>query len=234
MMSNLEKAIKAPLATQIQIVDVLSQPLPDSALSNLEAIAVRSRGLIPLHGQAFAQWLHETFPQSCPRPHANGVSHVQIESEERATETGDQVLEADGSTVSAEMMPAEDTSMIPSVAEHGHFAAEESTQLVVYACLAACCVAGAMWASQGVLVEANGFICTKAKSEKFRMPVLRVSMLSICLIATVYAADKMAVEAAKASTAEIVITAAMLFGFAAAGWTLMKNFQTKQSQLLPR
>merc|ERR1719198_1538445 len=116
----------------------------------------------------------------------------------------------------------------------GPITTKESTQLVVYACLAACCVVGAIWASQGVLVEANGFIYTKAKSEKLRMPVLRVSMLSVCLIAAVYAVDKMVVEAAKASTAEIVITAAMLTGFAAAGWNLRKNFQTKQSQLLPR
>lgn len=155
-----------------------------------------------------------------------------IDSEDRAAETGDQVLEADVSTVSAEL-PTEDVSVIPSVVE-GPIVVEESTQLVVYACLAACCVVGAIWASQGVFFEANGFIYTKAKSEKLRMPVLRVSMLSICLIATVYAVDKMAVEAVKASAAEIAITGAVLSGFAAAGWTLLKNFQNKQSQLLPR
>jgi hypothetical protein len=229
MMTNLEKEIKAPVASPVQIVEALTLPLPDGALSSLEAVAAGNRGLIPLHGHAFAQWLHEIFPQSCPRPHANGVSHVQIESEERAAETGDQVLEADVSAAAVEM-PVEEIS----VAKQSDLVTEESTQLVVYACLAACCVAGAVWASQGVLVEANGLIYTKAKSEKLRMPVLRVSMLSICLIATVYTADKMAVEAAKASTAEIVITVAMLIGFAAAGWTLRKNFQTKPSQLLPR
>jgi hypothetical protein len=226
MMTNLEKAIKAPLATSVQIVEALSQPLLDTALSNLEALGVQHRGLIPLHGHAFAQWLHESFPQSCPRPHANGLSHVQIDSEEGTTATGDEVFEVDVSTVSVEM---------PSVAQQGlAVSSEDSSQLVAYTSLAALGVAGAIWASQGVLVEANSFICTKAKSEKFRMPVLRMLMLSMCLIATVYAADKMAVEAAKASMAEIVIAASMLIGFTAAGWVVMKNFQTKQSQLLPR
>merc|ERR1719181_304640 len=149
-MTSLEKAIQAPVATPTQVTDTLTKTLPDGALSNLEAIASRNKGLIPLHGHAFAQWLHETFPQSCPRPHANGVSHVQIDSEDRAAETGDQVLEADVSTVSPEM-PAEDVSTIPSAAQ-GPIVVEESTQLVVYACLAACCVVGAIWASQGPIV----------------------------------------------------------------------------------
>jgi len=233
MMANLEKAIKAPVAFPVQIADALTQPLPDGSLSSLEAIAVRNGGPIPLHGHAFAQWLHEVFPHSCARPHASGVSHVQIASEERAAETGGRVLEEDVTAVSSEMF-VEDISMTPTVVEQSHLVTEETTQLVAYALLAACCVAGAFWASQGVLVEANGFIYTKAKSEKLRMPVLRVSILSVCLIAMVYAVDKMAIEVAKASTAEIVITAAMLSGCAAAGCTLLKNFQTKQSQLLPR
>lgn len=231
MMTSLESAIKAPAATPGQIAATLTQPLPEGAFSNLEGIASRNQGLIPLHGHAFAQWLHETFPQSCPRPHAQGVSHVQIDSEERARETGEQVIDADV-TVPIET-PAEDVS-VKLPASHHAIVADDSSQLHLYACLAACCVIGAIWASQGVFVEANGFIFTKSKSEKLRMPVLRVSTLSVCLIATVYAVDKMVVEATKASTAEIIITVAVLSGFAAAGWTLLKNFQTKQSQLLPR
>lgn len=224
MMTNLEKAIKAPVATSVQIAEALSQPLLDTALSNLEALGVQHQGLIPLHSHAFAQWLHESFPQSCPRPHANGVSHVQIESEDRAPETRNEVFEVDVSTVSVEMPEAQE----------GLVVSEESSQLAAYTSLAVVGIAGAIWASQGVLVEANSFIYTKAKSEKFRMPVLRVLMLSMCLVATVYAADKMAVEAARASIAEIVTAVAMLTGFTAAGWILLKNFQTKQSQLLPR
>jgi len=231
MMTSVEKAIKAPAATPGQIAETLTQPLPEGALGNLETIAARNQGLIPLHGHALAQWLHETFPQPCPRPHVNGVSHVQIDSEERATETGlDSSMTispwATGGIV-ATASGGVSTEIVTS-------ASRTCSPLVVYACLAACCVVGAIWASQGVFVEANGFIYTKSKSEKLRMPVLRVSALSVCLIATVYAVDKMVVEAAKASTAEIVITAAVLTGFAAAGWTLLKNFQTKQSQLLPR
>lgn len=231
MMTSLEKAIKAPLAYPSQIAQTLSQPLPDGAFSNLEVLAAGNQGMIALHGHAFAQWLHDTFPQSCPRPHSNGALHVQVDGEESATVTGERFADAD--VTASLLVPLEGDHARP-LAKQSQTAAETSSTLFVYACLAACCVVGAIWASQEVFVEANSLFYTKAKSEKLRMPVLRVSALSVCLIAAVYAVDKMVVEATKASVADIAITIAFLIGLAAAGRALMKNFQTQQSQLLPR
>jgi len=75
MMEHLEKEVAAPTATPAQISHVLGAD-PGLASISLDDLAALHNGQIPLHGKAFAQWLHEAYPRKCPRPLPDGISHV--------------------------------------------------------------------------------------------------------------------------------------------------------------
>merc|ERR1712039_599952 len=44
--------------------------LPAGLVSKLHGIAAKHKGVVPIHGRLFAQWLHFAFPLECPYPHA--------------------------------------------------------------------------------------------------------------------------------------------------------------------
>jgi len=86
MLGKLEIEIAAPMATPDQISDVLGAH-PGLATFTLEDLAAQHDGKIPIHGRAFAQWMHEAYPRKCPRPLPEGISHIH-DPEDWMTETG--------------------------------------------------------------------------------------------------------------------------------------------------
>jgi len=86
LLGEIETAIDAPTALPSAILkfvrdmpmqttlDTEEMPHLNAGLvSQLERIAKKHGGMVPLHGRLFAQWLHYVFPHECPFPHKNGV-----------------------------------------------------------------------------------------------------------------------------------------------------------------
>jgi hypothetical protein len=105
LLGELESKIQEPAATPITILNTvenmtLQMTLDEEVLPNmdtnlvrqLEQIADKNGGLVPLHGRLFAQWMHYVFPRECAFPHKMGTVSTVTPSE-----YGDQyeALEAD-------------------------------------------------------------------------------------------------------------------------------------------
>jgi hypothetical protein len=86
LLGDIESAIDASTALPSRILDVVrnitaqttlendAQPHLNAGLvSQLEQIAKKHGGMVPLHGRLFAQWLHYVFPRECPFPHKAGM-----------------------------------------------------------------------------------------------------------------------------------------------------------------
>jgi len=92
LMSNLEEQIKEPawppqrlleLAGATPSSSVLApRKLPATLAHDLDAIAGRHEGSVPLHSADFKGWLHRAFPNECPAPTA--AENVAEESERTA------------------------------------------------------------------------------------------------------------------------------------------------------
>lgn len=71
-LKQFENAVKAPVATPAQIIDVTANvtalEVSKSLKQQINRIAETHDGKIPLHGRLFAQWMHYAFPQECPFP----------------------------------------------------------------------------------------------------------------------------------------------------------------------
>jgi len=104
LLSQLERAIAAPEGTPEQIVSTV-QTLSSSSVegprvlsarlvSQIELVAMRHGGKVPLHSRSLAQWLHVAFPHECPYPHTAAVTSSLTTSEMRANQAGSK-LDAD-------------------------------------------------------------------------------------------------------------------------------------------
>jgi hypothetical protein len=105
LLGEIEVAINAPTALPDDILNVISTmsvptTLDDDApprsdrrlVSDLEQIAKKHGGMVPLHGRLFAQWLHYVFPRECPFPHKAGmVSSVTPLEHEQAIATKEEM-----------------------------------------------------------------------------------------------------------------------------------------------
>jgi hypothetical protein len=79
---ELEASIGGPVAPPEEILDLVGNMsnledeenprLRSSLARQLDKIAAKHGGLIPLHGRLFAQWLHYAFPRECAFPHKSG------------------------------------------------------------------------------------------------------------------------------------------------------------------
>jgi len=80
LMARLETAVAAPGAEPKRIAEAaagLGPSAPHATLSQrLEVLATANGGLVPLHGEAFADWMHHAFPRVCPRARAGAVSSL--------------------------------------------------------------------------------------------------------------------------------------------------------------
>jgi len=239
MMSELESAIPTPAAKPHQILDILSKS-SDNAANKLLTIANEHEGRVPLHGRAFATWLHETYPRVCPRPHATGVSHLQSD-EERALETGSAVITKDVTAVdAANHLTYEATNDSPIVEQ----AAPSRSRFTEFLCFCLCSSAAAIWASKDVLFDAEGIMyfnqLTGSKKihwdqKQVQMPTCRLILLSLCLIAIVYSLDGLICELQTASSRDLVLGGVMMSGFAGAAVVARKNmiFNSRKRTELP-
>jgi hypothetical protein len=86
LLGDIETAIDASTASPSNILKVVrnitSQTTLDTdepphlnagLVSQLEQIAKKHGGMVPLHGRLFAQWIHYVFPHECPFPHKAGM-----------------------------------------------------------------------------------------------------------------------------------------------------------------
>jgi hypothetical protein len=240
MMSQLELAIAAPVGEPRQILDVL-RVTSEEAAEQLAIFANQRGGKVPLHGHAFAQWLHEVFPRFCPRPHAAGVSHVQTD-EERALETGATVTTQEVTFVDSaeDVMLFEEsrvTSAVPKQVTPPHVPTLNHRFCAITGLLI-CSAIVAMWASQGVLFDADGVLClnqfTSSKKnprnqKSVQMPMFRVILLSLSLVAIVFVLDVLMCELWTASAGDLVLGAVMMAGSFMAACIVKKNMMTLQS-----
>eukprot|EP00927_Polykrikos_kofoidii_P066844 TRINITY_DN62404_c0_g1_i1.p1 TRINITY_DN62404_c0_g1~~TRINITY_DN62404_c0_g1_i1.p1 ORF type:complete len:593 (-),score=74.75 TRINITY_DN62404_c0_g1_i1:59-1837(-) len=99
LFAQIERRLKKPTATVAEIASaVLStskmsmksartiEGLPELYHRRLGEVATHHRGLVPLHGRLFAQWMHLVFPRMCAYPHKTGsVYYKAIEAWENET-----------------------------------------------------------------------------------------------------------------------------------------------------
>jgi len=108
--SQLEARLQAPFAAPDRVLKVVSQvssstvqaprQMPEQLASQLQNIASQNGGDVPLHGQAWAQWLHFAFPNECPLPklggdigHQDAVLSRRLVTARGSTYTADYMLE---------------------------------------------------------------------------------------------------------------------------------------------
>lgn len=239
MMSQLESAIAGAVAEPHQILEILSITSTD-AISRLGAIAGQHDGLVPLHGHALAQWLHEAYPRLCPRPHAAGVSHV-LSLEERALETGLMVATEDITVVNPPVSVEAHPSVSSVVEAHSSVSSEQTAtqsnhQFVASVWLFVCSSAVAIWASNGVLFDAEGFMYLNQLTgshkiqrdhKQVQMPTCRIISLSLSLIAIVFSLDVLMSEMWSASSGDLVLGVLSIFSFAALALVARKNMVSR-------
>jgi len=95
LLSHLEREIAAPDASSERILEIVEglesstveapRRLPDRLQSQLELVAMRLGGKVPLHSRSLAQWLHVAYPRECPYPHTAASSSTKSTSELKAS-----------------------------------------------------------------------------------------------------------------------------------------------------
>lgn len=81
VMGRIEKSAVSPFVSPEKIVSIVANiststvdasDMSEDVVARLRSIADRHRGLVPIHGRLFGQWLHVVFPRECPYPHKLG------------------------------------------------------------------------------------------------------------------------------------------------------------------
>jgi len=84
LLGHIERRLQAPDAQADELMAIVSE-LPSSTMPakheiskaqarQLNRIAYRHGGRVPLHGRLFMQWLHMVFPRECAYPHKSGTT----------------------------------------------------------------------------------------------------------------------------------------------------------------
>jgi hypothetical protein len=91
LLGHLEAEIAAPEAKPQALADLIKRlpsstvpaprELPTTLLTNLDSIAQKHGGMVPLHGRLFAQFMHHAYPRECPYPHLSGTVNQQSPNE---------------------------------------------------------------------------------------------------------------------------------------------------------
>jgi len=91
LLGHLEQSIGTSEAKPAAIADLIANlasstvtaPLKLSASlrQRLDDIAGTHRGMVPLHGRLFAQWMHHVYPRECPYPHVSGTADSKLADE---------------------------------------------------------------------------------------------------------------------------------------------------------
>merc|ERR1719287_470888 len=93
-MGEIEDAIQAPEALPETILGIVRKMTSQTTLDHdepahldgnmvdqLNKVAQKHGGMVPLHSRLFAQWLHYVFPLECPFPHKAGATSSATPSE---------------------------------------------------------------------------------------------------------------------------------------------------------
>lgn len=80
LLGEVEQAVKGPVARPdhvfLAVMNVTEEydrsRFSGYLQSQLNRIAEAHKGMVPLHGRLFGQWMHRAFPQECPFPHRAG------------------------------------------------------------------------------------------------------------------------------------------------------------------
>jgi len=73
----LEKKLATASAVPGRIIELIEsllapQKLSQTLIDGLNAVALEDDGWVSLHSKGFANWMHQVYPQECPRPHGPG------------------------------------------------------------------------------------------------------------------------------------------------------------------
>jgi len=76
-LAHLEKKLATSSAVPGRIIELIEsllapQKLSQTLIEALQALALEDDGWVSLHSRGFANWMHQVYPQECPRPHAPG------------------------------------------------------------------------------------------------------------------------------------------------------------------
>lgn len=82
---HIERRVQASHITANQLLIAVSSFAPGGVATRvpqilqdkLREVAAQNRGLVPLYGRLFAQWMHHMFPRECPFPHLSGTTIFQ-------------------------------------------------------------------------------------------------------------------------------------------------------------
>lgn len=110
LMNKLETHLAAPTARP-ERVERLLWSMPGTPSTSLRDLAAAHDGEIHIHSRAFAQWLHEAYPRTCPRPLPESISHAK----DPETDVEEKVLW----TVSDDGLGETDESDAPQVSQDG-------------------------------------------------------------------------------------------------------------------
>jgi hypothetical protein len=98
LLGQLERIIGAPEATSERIVEIVQglssstveapRMLSNRLVSQIELVAMRHGGKVPLHSRSLAQWLHVAYPHECPYPHVAAATSSLTTAEMRANLAG--------------------------------------------------------------------------------------------------------------------------------------------------
>jgi len=80
LLGEVEQALNSPVARPdevfMAVLNVTDEPdrlrFSEHLQGQLNRIAEVHKGMVPLHGRLFGQWMHRAFPQECPFPHQAG------------------------------------------------------------------------------------------------------------------------------------------------------------------
>lgn len=89
LLAAVEDAVQSPEARPDVAAEVLLRlrGAPADAAQQMAAIAAQHGGLVPLHGHAFAQWMHQNDPGVCPQPRP--ATHRTVDEEDWEDFTGE-------------------------------------------------------------------------------------------------------------------------------------------------
>jgi len=227
LMTKIENAVQSPVANPQQILQILDIKSSNWA-DKLQTIADIHNGHIPLHGHSFAMWLHGVFPRLCPRPHMAGVSSA-VGTDDLALETGDSAAESDAVICG----PSGCSGNKDSMQVHTTF------RIVSLVALLACTLCVALWASKGVLLDADKLLCVSQHKKQLKQkvtqtPFVRAVILSVSLIAAVFIVEALVTTTASwnCSALEVMLSLLALGVLVAVAVGVGKNISFKQPSQL--
>jgi hypothetical protein len=127
LLGQLERIIGAPEATPEKIVEIVQglssstveapRTLSNRLVSQIELVAMRHGGKVPLHSRSLAQWLHVAFPHECPYPHVAAATGSLTTAEMRANQAASKLNEEERTKYIGSVEPVQGEEMAAEAEE---------------------------------------------------------------------------------------------------------------------